>query len=99
MAVISYIPMSRPAQVYFNPKIVMGARSLNAPILNFMIDLPLDVVPYGKMINGLTFTGFFLYASTLSLILLSVASLATALCLSKNTHCTYLATIPTNGAC
>ena len=99
MAVISYIPMSIPAQVYFKPKMVIGAKSLKAPILNFIMDLPLDVVPSGKMSNGATFTGSLLYSSTLFLILFSVASLAVALCRSKNTHCTYLATIPTNGAC
>ncbi len=37
---------------YFVANNVIGAKSLNAPILNVKIFLPLEVVPYGKITKG-----------------------------------------------
>ena len=47
--------------MYFMPNIVIGAKSLKAPILKVKIDSPFDVVPSGNIIIGLTVSmGFFI---------------------------------------
>ena len=61
------MPMSNPKQLYLRPMIVIGAFSWKAPILNFNMDFPLEVVPSGKITNE-NYVDFWLNSSILFLI-------------------------------